>query len=229
LNLLSDLLEDTVLLAAEDGAADACESFTDYITAALPPEVLQRLSELSGGVDDDDSGAFSSDSGDGAIWFLQELWKERYSPRDEEETNFGDDAPSHCLVCERCVRLTRHHLFPREMHKFCLKRNVASADELERRVLHCCRLCHNAIHRFFSNEDLALRYCIRPQQQHRFYVLNIAVVQVQHAGTFAFRRKVLQVCQVELVAVGWKKRQVQMNALPFPSACAVSAGIRCRN
>ncbi len=162
LNLLSDLLEDTVLLAAEDGAADACESFTDYITAALPPEVLQRLSELSGGIGDDDSGVFASDSGDGAIWFLQELWKERYSPRDEDETNFGDDAPSHCLVCERCVRLTRHHLFPREMHKFCLKRNVASADELERRVLHCCRLCHNAIHRFFSNEDLALRYCARP-------------------------------------------------------------------
>ena len=162
MQILSDLLDDTVLLAAEEGAADACESFTDYISAALPPEMLLQLAELSGGSAGDDIGGDSVATGDAASWFLREIWTERYAPKDDEDVSFGDDVPSECQVCERSVRLTRHHLFPREMHKFCLKRNVASADELERRLLHCCRLCHNAIHRFFSNEDLALRYNTLP-------------------------------------------------------------------
>jgi hypothetical protein len=160
LQTLSDLLEDTVLLAAEEGAAQACESFTEYISAALPPEMLLQLAELSGGISEDRVEGEESASGDAASWFLQEIWTERYSPKatqDDEDASYGDDVPNECQVCERCVKLTRHHLFPREMHKFCIKRNVAAAEELERRVLHCCRLCHNAIHRFFSNEDLALR------------------------------------------------------------------------
>jgi hypothetical protein len=151
LRTLSDLLEDTVLLAAEEGAAVACASFTEYICAALPPDMLDSLAELMGGDGGDGSGG-------GADWLLKEIWEERFAPKDEADACADADAPSDCQVCERRVTLTRHHLFPREMHKFCLKRGVATADELERRVLHCCRLCHNAIHRFFTNEDLALRY-----------------------------------------------------------------------
>jgi hypothetical protein len=151
LRTLSDLLEDTVLLAAEEGAATECASFTEYISAALPPDMLESLAELMGG-----DGGDESEGGIG--WFLQEIWAERFAPNDSSESCADMDAPRDCQVCERRVTLTRHHLFPREMHKFCLKRGVATAEELERRVLHCCRLCHNAIHRFFSNEELALRY-----------------------------------------------------------------------
>ncbi len=150
LRTLSDLLEDTVLLAAEEGAAVACSSFTEFISAALPPDMLDSLAELMGGNIDDGAG--------GADWLLQEIWEERFAPKDNAEECADVDRPSDCQVCERRVNLTRHHLFPREMHKFCLKRGVATAQELELRVLHCCRLCHNAIHRFFTNEDLALQY-----------------------------------------------------------------------
>ena len=151
LHTLGELLEDTVLLAAEEGAVADCTSFIDYVSAALPPDMLQSLAQLMGG-----DGGDASVSGAG--WFLQEIWEERYAPKDNGQSCADADAPIECQVCERRVNLTRHHLYPREMHKFCLKRSVATAEELERSVLHCCRLCHNAIHRFFSNEDLALRY-----------------------------------------------------------------------
>ena len=149
---LHDLLQDTVLLAAEEGAVGSCAAFVEYISAALPPEVLQRLADVMGG------GGQEGEGSDGANWLLQEMWEEQYAAKDVQDGSDDDIAPSDCQVCERHVRLTRHHLFPREMHKFCLKRGVATADQLERSVLHCCRLCHNAIHRFFTNEDLALRY-----------------------------------------------------------------------
>jgi len=157
MSTISELLEDTLLLAAEEGAADACATFTDYITAALPADMLQMLADLTGGHAGEGAGEGDSSEG-GAGWFLREIWEERYAPKVEEDGIIEDDVPSECQVCERGVRLTRHHLFPREMHKFCLKRGVATGEELERRVLHCCRLCHNAIHRFFTNEELALKY-----------------------------------------------------------------------
>ena len=49
LHTLSELLEDTVLLAAEEGAAADCTSFAEYVSAALPPDMLQSLAELMGG------------------------------------------------------------------------------------------------------------------------------------------------------------------------------------
>jgi len=150
---LHELLQDTVLLAAEEGAAASCATFVEYVCAVLPEEMLQRLAEVMG-------GGGGREDGDGTSWLLQEIWEERYAPDNTpQDSSDGDDgAPLDCEVCERSVRLTRHHLFPREMHKFCIKRSLASPQELERRVLHCCRLCHSAIHRFFTNEDLALRY-----------------------------------------------------------------------
>jgi hypothetical protein len=146
---LAELLQDTALLAAQEGAAASCESFVDYISEALPTDMLQQLAQLMGA---------GSQEGDSVRCLLQELWEDRYAPADEEAEEHCDDTPIHCQVCERCVPLTRHHLFPRETHKFCLKRKLATAEELEHRVLLCCRLCHNAIHRFFSNEDLAAQF-----------------------------------------------------------------------
>ena len=151
-SVLGDLLEDTVMLACEEGHVESAASFCAYITDCIPPSLLNALAELTGGEEDGEQ------SGDAVIGYLTSLWEERYAPPTEEKEERSWGAPKECEVCERAVSLTRHHLFPRAVHKFCLKQNLASPEELTHRLLYVCRLCHSTIHKFFSHEQLALQY-----------------------------------------------------------------------
>lgn len=67
--------------------------------------------------------------------------------------------PSECELCEReGIPLTIHHLFPRSEHTHLLKRRP---DDFTRHALivthraYICRPCHSAVHRIFSNRELA--------------------------------------------------------------------------
>lgn len=64
--------------------------------------------------------------------------------------------------CELCgregMKITRHHLRPRETHKRYLARGTFTREELQK-TIRCCRSCHNAIHAFVpDNNQLAEHY-----------------------------------------------------------------------
>ncbi|KAF0689510.1 Aste57867_19067 [Aphanomyces stellatus] len=61
-----------------------------------------------------------------------------------------------CEMCERPVRLTEHHLIPRQMHAKYLQRGY-TRDFLNRCIT-ICRACHSAIHSAEDNRTLAAEF-----------------------------------------------------------------------
>lgn len=138
-DLSAQLLEESISIAIEDNATSSTLSFSNCIQELLPPEVLSLLEEIHGDAS-----------------FLDDIWKERFEVTENEDDDKDLLENGCCLVCERKVRLTRHHVFPREIHKTLIKKGFNSA-ELNNTIA-VCRLCHNTIHRFYSNDELAKSY-----------------------------------------------------------------------
>lgn len=59
-----------------------------------------------------------------------------------------------CPLCQREMALTFHHLIPRAMHRRNYFRKHYSRTELAQGV-DMCRPCHSAVHRFFTEMQLA--------------------------------------------------------------------------
>eukprot|EP00981_Chlorochromonas_danica_P014193 scaffold7537_cov179-Ochromonas_danica.AAC.14 len=143
------LLEECCDLAKEEEhVVKSLDTFLSFMQDMLPREVLGGLEEIYGGSD-----------------FLEDLWKERYEEKDttavvvvaeeevEEEEEVDDGS---CQICERHLRRSRHHVFPREVHNR-LKKKGYPASSLNTTIA-ICRLCHSTIHRLFTNEELAESY-----------------------------------------------------------------------
>lgn len=62
-----------------------------------------------------------------------------------------------CYFCKREMKLSRHHLYPKEMHLKYIKKSF-TRDYLMSNTLSICRPCHSAVHRAESNEMLASTY-----------------------------------------------------------------------
>lgn len=151
-DILSDLLDEVILLVEENKHTETAAEFVEYVESMLPTEILQELQIITG-MDPDDVGE------EGDTGFLHTLWKERY--RNEEEEGASGQLYSFirtgCACCERDnVKLTRHHLYPKETHKACAKKGITT-EQLNSTIT-ICRLCHTTIHRFFTNQQLALNY-----------------------------------------------------------------------
>ena len=147
--LSTELLDEAIDIAEEEGKVSTYESFRISIEETLPPEVLNFLRELAG--DDDDDGEQESS-------FLKSIWSERYESRLKNEGEEDDDTDSYighgcCLVCERHTNLTRHHVYPRETHRTMIKKGLEKKALSE--TIPICKMCHRTIHKFFSNEELA--------------------------------------------------------------------------
>lgn len=128
------LLEESCTLAKEEGATTTLEAFVSFINDMLPPEVMGGLEEINGG-----------------SYFLEDMWNERFGIVEENEEDDGA-----CQICERVVRRTRHHVFPRETHKNLKKRGYDTASLST--TIAICRMCHSTIHRMFTNEELSEAY-----------------------------------------------------------------------
>jgi hypothetical protein len=140
--LLTQLLRETISLAEEEGVTSSMESFISFVGDMLPQDVINDLEEI-----------LDSEN------FLEDIWKDKYdlSSTDELNEEQGDMLqPGQCLICERHTRLTRHHVFPRETHHRLIKKGY-DAKHLNT-TIPICRMCHNAVHRFFSNDTLAESY-----------------------------------------------------------------------
>lgn len=134
------LFEETIVLAEEEKVANNLDSFVSFIHEMLPSDIIFKLQEIAGGSD-----------------YLEEVWMERFESKitleeDDDEVSLHM-TPSECNICERDVRLTRHHLYPREIHAKLIK-NGYSKSELNSTIA-ICRLCHSTIHKFFTNDELA--------------------------------------------------------------------------
>lgn len=69
---------------------------------------------------------------------------------ENEQNNKG------CALCQRKLKLTKHHLIPSNVHKNKWFRKRFSKEDLHQ-VLMVCRPCHNAIHRFIPNNKVLAR------------------------------------------------------------------------
>jgi len=62
-----------------------------------------------------------------------------------------------CELCRRQLSLTFHHLIPSSVHRKRWVQKRFSKEDLRKGVW-LCRDCHDAVHRFISNEELAQRW-----------------------------------------------------------------------
>jgi len=109
----------------------------------LPGEILDELSVLSGS---DDSTSL-----------LEDIWKENFDVTQKFSSSTEEYFSSNsCEICCREVRLTKHHVIPREIHKTMLKKGITK--EYLDVTIGICRMCHSTIHRFFTNQELADQY-----------------------------------------------------------------------
>lgn len=134
-------MEETISLAEEEMATKSYESFVSFVGDFLPSEVLSQLEEINCSKE-----------------FLEDIYNERYNTEDSLPISVLCDEmePGTCLICERKVRLTKHHVFPREVHKSLIKKGCDPL--LLNTTISICRMCHSTVHRFFSNEELAECY-----------------------------------------------------------------------
>lgn len=82
-----------------------------------------------------------------------------FSALQENEKGEDDEdglLPGECEICERHMPLTRHHLIPRTMHPRLRKRGYDRA--LLSQTSKICRVCHTAVHRFYTEKQLAMEF-----------------------------------------------------------------------
>lgn len=135
---MTQLLAETLSIAEEEGVVANYEAFKSFVLEMLPTDVINQLEEIIG-----------SDE------FLKEIWEDKYeiteAPEEAEQL-----LPGVCMVCERHMKLTRHHVFPRETHKKLVKKGFDNSKL--NLTVPICRMCHSTIHRFFTNDELSESY-----------------------------------------------------------------------
>ena len=149
-----DLYEEDYCRIHDAATRDSLESFTTFVRDNLPPEVIAFLQEVHDCVDD----------GDGAesLAFLEDIYEERIVAKYSHHRLDGGGGvdvldEGCCLMCERKLRLTSHHVFPRSTHHLLLKRGIRSEQELCT-TIRVCHQCHKMIHKSLSNDRLASEF-----------------------------------------------------------------------
>ena len=141
--LYSELLDEIIDLAIEENEIETDIMFSNFVKDMLPLDILNALIDITG-----------------SSSFIDDIFSERFTNKiddgDNDDNNYDNNKHTNCEICERYVKLTRHHVYPRETHKSCLKRGIAE-KELSQTIA-ICKMCHSTIHRFFSNEELAKHY-----------------------------------------------------------------------
>jgi hypothetical protein len=139
--LYSDLLEEIIDLAKEDGAVETESAFSEFVKDMLPQDILNALIEITG-----------------SSSFIDDIYCERFATKNDDSDDDVNDNKTNfnCQICERYVKLTRHHVYPRETHKTCLKRGI-DTTELNK-TISICKMCHATIHRIFSNDELSKNF-----------------------------------------------------------------------
>jgi len=73
----------------------------------------------------------------------------------DDEDSFVEEGC--CLMCERKMLLTFHHVIPKEVHEWYKKHHGMTKNQLHQGIM-ICRSCHSALHSFEDNKTLAEKY-----------------------------------------------------------------------
>lgn len=83
----------------------------------------------------------------------------------EDVAEEGEEGEGECEMCQRELKLTFHHLIPKDKHPTYLGKRLPNGIEgeptryfLNSYGLMICRQCHNTVHNIASNEVLAAQY-----------------------------------------------------------------------
>jgi Zn finger protein HypA/HybF involved in hydrogenase expression len=174
-SIASELFEETIELAEEENAVSDAKTFATFIVDMIPTEILDELKILAGITSDEiteEIGRSTSSSSSSRMVsaldpstfrFLEDIWCERYEEKVVEDDKAEWDRETNsfeCELCDRLIQTTRHHVYPKETHDWLRKKNESLYSTMElRKTIALCRMCHSAIHRFYSNRDLAIDYC----------------------------------------------------------------------
>ena len=71
----------------------------------------------------------------------------------------------YCPLCQRYARLTFHHLIPKKMHRRTFFRKNFKKIQLHSGIF-ICRQCHNGVHRFYTEMELAKQFRTLEKLQH---------------------------------------------------------------
>ncbi len=84
---------------------------------------------------------------------------------DDSDGDEAEEKSGGCELCARKMRLTFHHLIPRDTHARYVGKRLPDGIEgeptkhfLSHHGAWLCRLCHSFVHRFAPNSELAERY-----------------------------------------------------------------------
>lgn len=177
-DVASELFEETIDLAIEEDSIGDARQFASFVVDMIPEEILGEL-KLLAGVNDDDNVIEEDEVDNNAnanrefnnskltlnsstFRFLEDIWIERFQPKTVEEEQGewnGGEYVLECELCDRHIQTTRHHVYPKETHDWLRKKNESHYGVYElRKTISLCRMCHSAIHRFFTNRELAIEY-----------------------------------------------------------------------
>lgn len=87
---------------------------------------------------------------------FEELAAELLVAQEVRRVEETDELEGCCLLCEREMPLTKHHLIPRAMHKEYKKRGFSNEQLCT--TVDICRACHSAIHKFITLKEMAADY-----------------------------------------------------------------------
>ena len=74
-------------------------------------------------------------------------------PKVAIESRFANK-PDNCVLCQRKVALTFHHLIPRKMHRRTYFRKNYDRNQLAAGIW-ICRQCHTGLHKLYDEMTLA--------------------------------------------------------------------------
>eukprot|EP00755_Sulcionema_specki_P004393 Sspe_Gene.29965::Locus_14524_Transcript_1_1_Confidence_1.000_Length_847::g.29965::m.29965 len=117
---------------------------------------------------------------------VADLWEELCSSiqalTKEEEDDEGEALlPGECELCERSMPITRHHVHPKMVWDWAMKKLGKTKEECCS-TIGVCRPCHNAIHRMADHKTLAEKYYTRE--------LLLAAPAIQKFVAWAAKQKV---------------------------------------
>lgn len=148
----SQLFEETVDLAVEEGSSDDVDRFASFIIDMLPNEVLETLKNMAGYDSIDSTNRTSHLSSDVVTYdvqdvgFLHEVWMERFyvAPVEDNDTLTSPEISAYeCELCDRIISTTRHHVYPKETHTWLQSRDpIHYSDTILRTTINLCRMCH---------------------------------------------------------------------------------------
>jgi hypothetical protein len=123
--------------------------------------------------DDDDDDYGGDDDGDGSNDSFTCLLNQLTAISDPSPGSSYSLVPlgySECEMCSRNMKLTFHHLIPKQLHSRYIKKrrlpNNLKHDAATMKIeeflkvygIHVCRPCHSSIHRCYDNKVLAEEY-----------------------------------------------------------------------